>query len=155
MHKKALLLAAVLGLSVAGSAVANGAIEITNAWSRATPPGLDRGAGYLDIHNHGDTPVQLTGAATSAAGKVAIHRSREIDGQMRMEAVEGGIRIPPGESATLAPMGYHLMLMGLKGPLRAGDRIPLTLKFSDREDVSTSLEVRPADHDSGNMDHTQ
>lgn len=155
MHRKALLLAALLGLSGSGNTLANDTIEITNAWSRATPPGLDRGVGYLDIHNHGDTPVQLTGAATSVASRVTIHRSREIDGQMQMGAVEGGIRIPPGQSATLAPMGYHLMLMGLKAPLRAGDRIPLTLEFSKREDVSASLEVRPADYSSGNMDHTQ
>jgi hypothetical protein len=148
-------MATVLGLSLAGTALAGETIEITNAWSRATPPGLDRGAGYLDIHNRGKTPVQLTGAATDAAEKVEIHRSRETDGQMRMEAVEGGIRIPAGESATLAPMGYHLMLMGLKAPLKAGERIPLTLEFSDHEDVRTSLEVRSPSHDSRGMEHSQ
>ncbi|TDT44507.1 hypothetical protein DES49_0617 [Halospina denitrificans] len=155
MRKKALLLAAVLGLSLAGTTIAGETIEITNAWSRATPPGLDRGVGYLDIHNHGDAPVHLTGATTDVATKVGIHRSRETDGQTRMEAVEEGIRIPPGESATLAPMGYHLMLMGLEAPLKAGERIPLTLEFRDHEDVSTSLEVRSPGQDSRGMENSQ
>ena len=155
MRNKALLLATVLGLSIAGSALASQTIEITNAWSRATPPGLDRGAGYLDIHNRGKVAVQLTGAATDAAKKVEIHRSRETDGQMRMEAVEEGIRIAPGESTSLAPMGYHLMLMGLKAPLKAGESIPLTLEFRNQDDVITSLEVRSPDYDGRGMNHNQ
>ena len=155
MQKKALVLAALLGLFAAGDTLAGDTISISNAWARATPPGLDKGAGYLAIQNRGETLVRLTGASTEAAREVQIHRSRETDGQMRMQAVEGGIRVPAGESVTLAPMGYHLMLMGLQAPLRAGDRIPLTLEFSNHERVNTSLDIRPADHDSRTMDHSQ
>ena len=154
MQRNALLLAAVLGLSATGSALANGTVEVSNAWARATPPGIDRGAGYLQVHNHGEQPVRLVGATTEVASDVQIHHSREADGQVRMERVDGGIRVPAGESRTLAPMGYHLMLMGLKAPLKAGERFPLTLEFSRHADVDTSMEVRPPEHDSHGMDHT-
>ena len=42
----------------------------------------------------------------------------------------------------LAPGGYHLMLMDLKGPLKQGDKVPVTLEFEKAGKVTLSLEVQ-------------
>jgi copper(I)-binding protein len=44
---------------------------------------------------------------------------------------------------TLAPGGYHLMLMGLKAPLRAGDTFPLTLQFEHAPPLTVTVAVEP------------
>jgi copper(I)-binding protein len=44
-------------------------------------------------------------------------------------ATLAGLEVPPGETVQLRPGSIHLMLFGLKHPLRPGDRLPLTLTF--------------------------
>lgn len=139
-----LLLACVLA-----PVAAHADMRVQDAWARATPPGMDKGAGYLTIHNDGDSARRLTGARFEPAERVEIHRSSEQDGQMRMQAVDDGVSIPAGESVTLEPMGYHLMLIGLDKPLGKGDEHQLTLEFSNGDTVSTSLKVRSANHGKG------
>ena len=39
------------------------------------------------------------------------------------------LEIPAGGSVQFKPGGYHIMLMGLKAPLKKGDMIMLQLKF--------------------------
>jgi periplasmic copper chaperone A len=42
----------------------------------------------------------------------------------------------------LAPGGLHLMLLDLKGPLKQGDKLPITLEFERAGKVSLSLDVQ-------------
>ena len=37
--------------------------------------------------------------------------------------------LPPGQVVTLAPGQIHLMLFGVRRPLKPGGRFPLTLRF--------------------------
>ena len=53
------------------------------------------------------------------------------------------IKIPAGGSVTLKPGGYHVMLMGVSAPLKAGDSVPLTLTI-DEKGKRTTLEVKAA-----------
>jgi copper(I)-binding protein len=76
---------------------------------------------------------------------------------MTMRPVKDGLPIPAGKSVSLAPGGYHLMLMDLKAPLKKGDKIPVTLKFEKAGDVNVTLDVRDigATGTSGQMDHAK
>ena len=47
---------------------------------------------------------------------------------MRMRAA-GPQTIPAGGALQMKPGGMHIMLTGLKAPLKAGQRLPLTLRF--------------------------
>lgn len=63
----------------------------------------------------------------------SMHDSDGMTGEsgstmMGMKEVES-IEIPAGESVTLEPGGFHIMLMDLKGQIEAGDTIPVTLTF--------------------------
>jgi copper(I)-binding protein len=127
---------AALGLAAAGGpAVAHdfklGPLRIDHPYATPTPPGAVNGAAYLrGIRNTGEQADHLVGASTPVASTVEIHRS-VIDAQnvMRMRAIEG-IALPPKGEVQLRHGGeHHLMLIGLKQPLKDGDRFPMTLRF--------------------------
>jgi hypothetical protein len=130
------------GLMLALSAVATlaqGDIEIKNAWARATPGGAQTAAIYVTIEAAGGD--RLTGASTPAAQKAEIHLMTMDNGIMKMRQVDG-IDLPAGTPVTLRPGGYHIMLTGLAKPLEERQSFPLTLDFTKAgaRDVTVSIE---------------
>lgn len=119
---------------------AAGDLVVTAAWSRPAVAGTN-GAGFLTVANHGSGPESLTGATSPAAARVEIHSSSMTDGVMRMQKL-ARVAIPAGKTVTFAPGGHHLMLIGLKAPLKAGARVPATLTFASGARVTVSFEVR-------------
>jgi copper(I)-binding protein len=63
------------------------------------------------------------------------------NGVMKMRPVEGGLEIKPGQTVTLKPGGYHIMLEGLKAPLKAGDNVEATLTSSDGAPVKVEFPI--------------
>ena len=128
-------LAAACLIAAVGPAAAHdfglGALRIDHPYATPTPAGATHGAAYLrGIRNTGDQPDRLVGASTPVAQTVEIHHS-VIDAQnvMRMRAIEG-IELPPRAEVRLRHDGqHHLMLIGLKAPLKNGDRFPMRLRF--------------------------
>jgi copper(I)-binding protein len=118
-----------------------GDLVLEHAWARATPGGAKVGGGYLAIENKGTTPDKLIGGSSPAAGKIEVHEMAMNNGVMTMRPVNGGLLIPPGQSVTLAPGGYHLMMMELKSPLKKGDKVPVTLKFEKAGEVGLMFEI--------------
>jgi hypothetical protein len=119
-----------------------GDLLISQAWSRATPGGAKVGGGYLSIENKGTAPDRLTGASADFAGKIEIHEMATTNGVMTMRPLEKGVTIEPGKTVKLAPGGYHLMMFGLKAPLKQGDKLAITLEFERAGKVNTTLDVQ-------------
>ena len=126
---------------VRAEAVKAGDLVITQAWSRATPGGAKVGGGYLTIENKGTTPDRLIGGSADAAGKVQVHEMSMNNGVMTMRPVAGGLVIEPGKAVKLTPGGFHLMLLDLKGPLKQGEKLPITLEFEKAGKVSVTFDV--------------
>ncbi|MFT4097879.1 MAG: copper chaperone PCu(A)C [Rhodoblastus sp.] len=105
-----------------------GDISLDHPWSRATPAGAPVGAGYVTLKNVGGAADKLLSATADVAGKVEIHEMSMDGGVMKMRPI-AGLEIPAGKSVELKPGGYHIMFMGLKQPLKAGDTIKGTLTF--------------------------
>jgi copper(I)-binding protein len=120
-----------------------GSLELTNLWTRATPPKAPTGAGYLTITNTGSEPDTLTAVSTPDAEKGELHIMEVKDGVMTMHPVEGGIEIPAGSKVTLAPGGLHLMFIGLKQSFEDGGKLPITLVFEKAGSVDTFLHIMP------------
>ena len=141
-------LVAILALPAFALDYKLGAIEIGHPWSRATPPTAESGGGFLAITNTGTTPDRLIAVKSPAADKVEIHEMKMDGNVMRMREVEKGLEILPGKSVALAPGGYHLMMMGLKAPLKQGTQVPVTLVFerAGAIDVQLSVEGMGAAH---------
>lgn len=109
-----------------------GDLRIDHPYAVPSRPGLTTGAVYFRaISNTGSQPDQLLSAHTPTAASVELHRM-EMDGDvMRMRAVPA-IDLPPNTEVRLrhgSANGHHLMLLGLKAPLKDGDRFPVTLTF--------------------------
>jgi copper(I)-binding protein len=119
-------------LSVAPSLAADydvGSIHIAQPWSRATPKGAMTGAGYMTITNRGTAPDRVSCVSSDASAQCQIHSMTMEGGIMKMRPVEGGLEIKPGETVTLSPSGFHMMLVNLNHPLEAGQTVKATLKF--------------------------
>ncbi len=136
--------ALMLGL-IALAVHAGDAPTVSEAWSRATPPGISVGAAYLVITG-GDRADRLVSASTPGAAMVEMHEVIETDGVAKMRAIEA-IPIPAGAVVALAPKGMHLMLMGLDAPLVAGQTFPITLRFAESAAQTVTVTVRAATSD--------
>ena len=119
-----------------------GDLVITQAWSRATPGGAKVAGGYLTIENKGSAPDKLVGVSAEIAGKVEVHEMATDNGVMKMRPLEKGLAIDPGKTVKLAPGGHHLMMQELKGPLKQGDKVPVTLEFEKAGKVAVTLDVQ-------------
>jgi copper(I)-binding protein len=106
-----------------------GSLVIDHPWARATPGGAKVAAGYMTITNKGAAPDRLIGGSLQRAGRIELHEMRMEGDVMRMRQLPRGLEIKPGQSVKLAPGGYHLMFMGLKAPLKQGERIKGQLTF--------------------------
>lgn len=124
-------------LSVAAPSAAKAPALHTSGWAGA---GVSSSAAYVTIHNGGRTPDRLVGASSPAASSVSIHDSRNVGGIARMRAA-GSLPLAPGAAIAMKPGGLHIMLMGLKAPLRPGAKLPLTLRFEKAGNVQVNLPV--------------
>lgn len=119
-----------------------GEVAVSTAWSRATAPGQDTGMVQAVITSK--QAAQLVGAVSDASEAVEFHSMVHEGGMMKMRQVEA-IDLPAGKSFDLGAEGYHLMLVGLKKPLVAGNQVELTLtlRFADgrEEKVRTRAEI--------------
>ena len=141
---------AVLGLAatLAAPALAQaheyhvGKLDIGHPYARATVPGQPAGGAYLSIENKGTAADRLVALSTPAAKTTEIHTMAMEGNVMKMREVDGALEIKPGQKITMQPgNGYHIMLMGLSKPLKAGDKLPLTLTFEKAGRVEVTINV--------------
>lgn len=144
---KRLALAAVLVLFAApavSATVLKAGMLVSGAWSRPAPQG-GNGAGYATLFNNTPTADKLIDASSPVAQRIEIHESMVMSGKAMMHPRPGGLPIPAGGGAALKPGGWHLMMIGLKQPLKAGDHFPVTLTFkkAGRQQVDFVVQVTP------------
>jgi copper(I)-binding protein len=118
-----------------------GAITIADPWSRETPKGATVAAGYMKISNGGTTADRLIGGSSDVATSFQIHEMKMENGMAQMRPLKDGLPIEPGKTVELKPGSYHLMLVGLKQPLKTGDRVKATLRFEKAGPVEVDLDV--------------
>ncbi|MBC8055378.1 MAG: copper chaperone PCu(A)C [Rhizobiales bacterium] len=116
-----------------------GDIDIGHPYARATVPGQPTGGGYLKLDNKGRDD-KLLSARAAVSASVELHSMRMEGDVMRMRQVEG-IALPAGQKVALEPGGLHIMFVGLKAPLKVGDKFPMTLKFEKAGEVEVIVNV--------------
>lgn len=119
-------------------------LTIVNPHARATPPGARTAGAYLTIENRGRDNDQLVRAASPIADSTELHAMRMEGNVMRMRGVTA-IGVPAGSRMALTPGGYHVMFVGLRKPLVAGDHVPLALTFEKAGTVDVEVTVTPLD----------
>ena len=146
----ALALLTLTACSPAGSGAGDAATaQVSGAICRPTPVGRQMTGCYLTLT--AATADRLVSVASPGANLVQIHESRIESGMMMMRELREGLPLPAGETVALAPGGNHLMLLGVKEPLVAGDTVTLTLTFATSAPVEVIASVgQPA---AGDYDH--
>jgi hypothetical protein len=137
-----------------------GDVSVEGAWSRATAPGQD--AAMVDMSITSKQAATLIGFSSPACKSAELHSMTHEGGVMKMREVKE-VSLPAGQRINLGESGYHLMLLGLKAPLKAGEAVPLTLsirqadkrvvKIEVKTEVKPLTEARAAPQDAGHMHH--
>jgi copper(I)-binding protein len=119
-------------------------VHVDHVYARSTVPGQTSGVAYLTIENKGSGADKLVSVSSPIAASTEIH-SMAMDGTiMRMREVSD-LALPPSAKIVMSPGGgYHIMLVGVKKPLTAGDKIPMSLRFekAGKLDITVVVESK-------------
>ena len=121
-----------------------GDIRIAHTYATPSLAGSSNGAAYFaTLENTGDKPDRLLHASTPTAASVELHNMGiDTQGVMRMREVDA-IALAPRTSIKMRPgMGLHLMLIGLRQPLKEGATFPMTLTFEHAGKVEVKVVVQ-------------
>lgn len=113
-------------------------VTIDMPWARATAPQALAGGAFMTITSA--KADRVTKAESPVASTVELHQTVEEAGVMRMKPVPALVLVP-GKSVTLKPGGYHVMLIGLKAPLKQGESFPLTFHFANSPPVTVEVKI--------------
>lgn len=131
------------GLFLLSAHVYAGEISIKDAWARATAPGQVNGSAGVVITSKKD--ARLIAVKSAVADSAEIHSMSMDNGVMQMRQLDY-LELPAKQPITLGPGGNHLMLFGLKHPLKAGTTLPLTLtvQYADKrtENIKIKAQIR-------------
>jgi copper(I)-binding protein len=119
-----------------------GSLRIAHPWVRATPTGAQVASGFVTIINTSSAPDRLLGATLAKGARTEVHATSIEVGIARMRPVEGGLEIKLGATVKLAPGGYHLMFVDLKGSFIDGEMVEGTLQFQKAGTVPVKFEVQ-------------
>jgi hypothetical protein len=145
-HRAPRLMLVAAGPDHAGHAhpVRAGQLALEEPWVRAAPGGASATAGYLRITNEGADPDVLLGATSDAAERVELHETAiSPEGVSSMRPLPDGVEIGAGETIELKPLGRHIMLIGLKRPLKEGEPLSVQLNFKHAGPVAVPFAVKP------------
>ncbi len=120
---------------------AHAEVDVHDPWIAEAPPTARSLAAFMGLENAGSTPRRLVAVEAPGFDRIELHQSTEEDGMHRMVKQEA-IEIPPGGRTELAPGGYHVMLIGIHEPLRAGDTVSMRLIFANDEVRVIEVPVR-------------
>lgn len=130
----------LIGLALAGmAATASAQIKVENAWVRATVAGQQSTGAFMKITS--TEPVRLLSVSTPVAKTSEIHEMKLVGEVMKMRAHPDGVGIPANTPLELKSGGYHLMMMEMDQPIKAGEVVPLQLQFTNAKGKAQTLTV--------------
>jgi copper(I)-binding protein len=117
-------------------------LTATDVWGRTSPASVQNAAFYFTLENSMGTDDDLVGAEVAICDRAELHETT-IDGQgvMSMQHIQQ-INVANGATVRFEPGGLHLMCMGLKEELNAGDQIQIWLSFANSDDIQVEAEIR-------------
>ncbi len=134
---KYILSTALIALSA--SAWAQSSVEVKEPWVRATVAQQKATGAFMQLTAKADS--KLVEAKSPVAGVVEIHEMAMDNNVMKMRQIPG-LALPAGKAVELKPGGYHVMLLDLKGQVKEGDVVPVTLVFEGKDGKRESVEVK-------------
>ena len=137
MDRRSHALAAVLAISLAGSAHAT--VVARDAWVRGMLPILHETVAYVTLTSTED--AKIVGVSTPLARRAQMHASNVTGGVMHMEVVDT-LALPADTPVQLKPGGTHVMLMEVAHMLKPGDTVPIEFTIENAKGQRSKLEVK-------------
>ena len=134
MKRSVVVLSAAL---LAGTAMAQ--VTVKDAWVRATVAQQKATGAFMQLQSEQD--AKLVAAQSPVAGVVEVHEMAMEGSVMKMRAVTS-LALPAGKAVELKPGGYHVMLMDLKGQIKEGDSVPVTLVVEGKDGKRQNIELK-------------
>lgn len=117
-----------------------GAVVLDSGWAKA---GAGMTAVFGTVVNRSSEPVTIVGGSSPSAGGVQVHTmAKQPDGSMKMTQQKGGLTVPAGGSAALAPGADHIMLVDLRAPLTNGEDVIVVMVTADGAELEWTVPVR-------------
>jgi copper(I)-binding protein len=135
MTKSSLLVA----LSLWASAAAHAQVTVDKPWVRTTVAQQTTTGAFMTITSAQDG--KLVSASSPIAATVEVHEMKMVGDVMKMRPVDA-LPLPAGKPVDLKSGSYHIMMMGLKAPVKAGDVVPLKLVVEDAKGGRETVDVR-------------
>ncbi len=126
----ALTLAATgLNLSAHAKDIQVGSLKIEHGYAMETRPGQPNGGAFIEVENRGKRVERLLSVTfpKTVSERGELHTMKHENGKMIMREVPK-FEIPAGGKLRLQPGGDHMMLIGIKEPLKAGSTVKATLQ---------------------------
>ncbi|CUU88747.1 copper chaperone PCu(A)C [Campylobacter hyointestinalis] len=109
-------------------------IDVNGAFAKATPPNAQNSAAFMTITNNTDQNISLVSASNSVSKFTELHTHVSENGMKKMIQIPQ-IDIPAKSSVELKPGGLHIMMIGLSKAVNPGDKVDLTLNFSNGKSI--------------------
>ena len=121
------------------AAAVHAQVTVDKPWVRTTVAQQTTTAAYLTITS--SRGGKLVSASSPVAAAVDVHEMKMAGDMMKMRAVDA-LALPAGKPVEFKPNGYHLMMTGLKAPVKAGDVVPITLVVEDAKGKRETVDVK-------------
>lgn len=130
----------LLAFALLSSSALADSVRVENAWVRATAPGQKVAGGFMSLT--ADADMTLVGGASPVSKTLELHFMRMENGVMEMRQRKE-IALPRGQTVRLEPGGLHIMLIDLKGQIKPGQKVPMTLfvKGADGKEHKLAVEA--------------
>ena len=115
-------------------------LTFSNTLIKLGPPGRYNAAAYSDIYNNLDIACILESVKSNDVKKIEIHSAKMESGMMTMRR-ESEFSLPPNYLTKLAPMGMHLMLIGVDESLWAKENVIINFVTRDCGSFSVAFQV--------------
>ena len=138
MNRSLITAACAAGVTLLSTA-ALAQVTVKDAWVRATVAQQKATGAFMQLQSAQD--AKLVSAQSPVAGVVEVHEMAMDGGVMKMRAVPS-LALPAGKAVDLKPGGYHVMLMDLKGQVKDGDTVPVTLVIEGPDGKRQNIEVK-------------
>lgn len=127
----------LLALIVSSALAAD--VDVQTPWVRGTVAGQKATGAFMELSSKSGATV--VGVSSPVAGVTEIHEMKMDGGTMKMRAIPR-LDLQAGKPVSLAPGGYHVMLMDLKQPLKKGDTVPLTLQVEGKDKKIETIDIK-------------
>jgi len=128
----------ITAICLFAAASAHAQVDVADPWARATGKGQKATGVFMNLTAKKAT--RLVGVKSELTPVAQVHEMKMDKDVMKMQSIKA-LDLPAGQTVSLKPGSYHVMLMDLKAPVAEGSHVVVTLMFEDAAGVKTQQEV--------------